>query len=128
MIQDFTGQVGFGQDERPPGVEILIKLENRPEGADALTSWDRGRLVAVRPIGHQWGALECLPKFCILTIDNITVEQANGYILLGASNIMKWKFDLDDVSFPPAIKNELEATGRSNVSHQSVISFIKRTQ
>jgi hypothetical protein len=42
-------------------------------------AWQTGHVVAVMPDGHTWGALECPPRFCVVSVA-MTVEEAQVYL------------------------------------------------
>lgn len=63
--------------------ELLIMLvgnTNADSVKDQRGSYKRGDAVVVFPDGHEWGAAEGPPKFGVLKIPDLTVEQAKKYL------------------------------------------------
>lgn len=75
--------------------ELLVRAEDH--WMDSLTSeqveamddrrkenyearFQKGDVVCVKPDGHQWGKKEGLPKFIVVKVPNMTVEEAAVYL------------------------------------------------
>ena len=73
-----------------------------------------GHIISIQPDGHIWGKLECLPRFWIIKVPGMKVEEAkhltsNKCGILDTYNvnpisIRKWKFDVNTLQ---SIDNEI---------------------
>lgn len=105
---------------------------------DERGSYKRGDVVVVQPDGHQWGRLETAPKFVVVKVPDVTVEQARRFIeaegatevdpFTGTSRFVvsrrrRWRVRVDDV--PLAIRNVLRDTGEVTVSYAQVRPFLE---
>lgn len=112
--------------------EILIKAisaVNPDPAKDLRGSYKRGDPVVVMPDGHQWGTEERLPKFVVVRITGLSVDQARKYVLpdLDLSGSIRrkrlYRLLVDDV--PNAIKTQLRNTGFVVVSFEQVRNYIE---
>lgn len=117
--------------------EILIKLQRADDETDKK-AFTRGHPVVVQPDGWEWGALERPPRFFVLAVSGLTVEQARPYlepdldVAVGDAPpaylaVRKWWLDIDAADLPVAIKNSIRDTGRASVTKAQLEAFIKRT-
>ena len=116
--------------------EVLIKLERASDESD-LKAWTRGHPVAVQEDGWTWGALEGLPRFCVLHLTDVSADQVRDWLdpdydgtiddapVLRA--IRKWRLDMDDLNIPNWVKQSIKDTGRVSVTLAQIINFLKRT-
>lgn len=63
-------------------MELLIKLSDNTHSDPAkdLRCWKRGDVVMAMPDGHQWGAEEGPPKFCVLKMPGVSVDKAQSFL------------------------------------------------
>ena len=121
--------------------EVLIKLERASNESD-LTAWTRLHPVSVRPDGFVWGAAERPPKFLVVRLTGMTVEQAKQYIVPDTDNtdlanpiyhaIRKYKFDIDDATIPKQVRKKIDAAIANGtileVTQAQIAAYIKRTR
>jgi hypothetical protein len=102
--------------------EILIKAEDT-DVAESSKNWRRGDPIVVMPDGHTWGKSECLPKFAVLKLPGLSVEEVKDLIEPETDGVnddgqpivirpRKWKIDLDN--YPDTEKTDLRVIGRAN--------------
>ncbi len=116
--------------------EFLIKaidVTHLDPVKDKAGCYKRGDIVVVKLDGWQWGKLEGPPKFVIVKIPGMTVEEAQKYIESEKDTSdpenpvvltrRKFKFHIDDT--PPEIKNELENKGIATMTKIQVEGFLK---
>lgn len=110
--------------------EVLIALQStsHPDPAiDRRGCWKAGMPVAVAPDGHEWGAREGLPRFFVVRLPGIEVDQIRGYVqeeydpedyqptsnrVTGEARVIRrreWQVMLDEVSGP--MRDLILATG-----------------
>jgi hypothetical protein len=116
--------------------ELLIKLESAADSTN-LNAWNRGHVVCVQEDGWGWGRLECPPKYCVIHISDMTIEEARVYLeseteipkdkktLPKMISIRKYKFDFDDVSFPKEKSDNLKIDGKVSVTKTQIKDCIK---
>lgn len=118
--------------------EFLIKaidaLHEDPD-KDKAGCYKRGDVVAVEPDGWQWGKLEGPPKFVIVKIPDMTVEEAEQYVesergtssdpKLPTPVVTKRKYKLSIDNTPSEIKNELETKGIVTMTKIQATGFLK---
>lgn len=117
--------------------ELLVKLESSTDPTN-LKTWDRGHVISVQEDGWPWGSSECPPKFCVVKISDMTVEEARVYLEsemeipeegrhdMKVLSIRKNKFDLDDVSLPKEKTDELKNTGKMSITKAQVTDCVKK--
>ncbi len=71
---------------------VLIDANHSDTEKDVRGSYKRGDIVVVFPDGHIWGKNEGPPKFGIVQLTGITVEQAKIYLQSETEIIKDWKF------------------------------------
>lgn len=88
--------------------ELLIlnfDTSNKDPEQDRL-AWKKGHVIAVMEDGHKWGKEECLPKFHIIKLPDVKVEEVQKYMeskhdLFDKERrqieIRKYKIDLSEV-------------------------------
>lgn len=90
---------------------------------DRKGAYKKGMVVVVENDGHSWGNEECLPKFTIIKLPNVSKDKINKYVEhqlrektendnedeILIHRRRQWKFDWD--SSPDGIKSKLDAGG-----------------
>jgi len=97
---------------------------------DKQGCYKRGDVVVVMPDGNVWGKAEGLPKFVIVKVPGLPVDQARKYVeseadATGDNIITRRKFKLLVDDIPQALKNQLKAKGEVTVSWNQVKSYVK---
>jgi hypothetical protein len=119
--------------------EVLIKLEHADNPANP-NAWGRCHPVCVKPDGWAWGSAERPPKFCVIRVTDMTVAQVEPYLDTDMDStdplnptqraVRKWKFDIDDVTIPPVVRNRIanaiSGGGVISVTKAQIVNFIKR--
>lgn len=59
--------------------ELLVKAQDSPV-SDGPGKWKQGHVVTVKPDGHLWGAKEGLPRFVIVKVPGIDVEDVEDFL------------------------------------------------
>ncbi len=100
---------------------------------DKSGCYKRGDVVVVHPDGHEWGKSEGPPKFVIVKIPGMTVEEAQKYVKSEGDapdpenpitlTRRKYKFHIDDIS--EEVKNELETKGVVAITKTQAEGFLK---
>lgn len=119
--------------------EILIKLEEA-RNPDDPTAWGKHHPVAVKPDGWKWGAKETLPKFCVVRIADMTVEEAEKYleeetqmvddgkvVAPVVTRIRKYTIAMDDPALAKSITTEIAEKGFVSVTKTEILTAIKDT-
>lgn len=116
--------------------ELLIKLESADNPTD-LNAWGKGHVVCVQEDGWKWGKLECPPKFCVVHVSDMPIEEAKKHLEPEMSKLVdinsvpiqsairKTKFDLEDASISKSIKDDLKGKGKVSVTTAQIKGCIK---
>lgn len=99
--------------------ELLILAFNtsNADPAKDVFSYKLGHVIDVKPDGHAWGKLECLPKFYLVKLPKVSVANvqkfldANMDLATGEIQISIRKYKLDVANLPTAIKTVLKRDG-----------------
>lgn len=126
--------------------EFLIKARDQVDKAKdeekRNRGWTKGDIVVVMPDGHWWGREERPPKFFVLKIPNLPVNEAVKYIephqvdtgLVSMDNtkiiryVSRRKFRVLIDQFPDYIKNKITDDGIVTVSWDQAKSYIQNKQ
>ena len=95
---------------------------------DATMTYKLGHVIAIMPDGHEWGSQECLPKFYIIKIPGVSVDDLQDYIASKIDwlaekgpkriGIRKWKLNLTKV--PAGQRSVLQTLGVVTVANKAV--------
>ena len=126
--------------------EILVKAIDHvhPDPVkDRRGAYKRGDPVLVMPDGHEWGNEERLPRFIVLKIPGLSVEEGNKYtepefmdtiinpevgdidLIVTEKRMVTrrlWNIHLDDL--PPGIKIALEVGGMAKVPFSVIRGYV----
>lgn len=97
---------------------IMARDTSNAESAKDVFAYKLGHVIAVMPDGHKWGKEECLPKFYLVKLPKVKVEDVRKYLnpkvnILSAKRptIAIRQYKLDVMTLPIATKNVLEKDG-----------------
>lgn len=99
--------------------EILILAFNTSNSDEAkdVFAYKLGHVIDVKPDGHAWGKSECLPKFYLVKLPKVSVENVQKFLdakmdlVTGTKQIAIRRYKLDVANLPTAIKTALERDG-----------------
>ena len=99
--------------------ELLILAFNTSniDAAKDVFAYKLGHVIAVMPDGHKWGKEECLPKFYIVKLPEVKVEEVKKYLeskmdlATATEAIAIRKYKLDVTTLPRETKETLEKDG-----------------
>lgn len=126
--------------------EVLICARNatHPDSdVDRRSCYKRGDPVTVQPDGHPWGAKEGLPRFVVVKIPGVSVEQVRDVIQeqtesdQGAAltdddglpvtfRRRRWRVLVDNV--PQQIRRTLAQTGEVTVTPAQIKNYVRRVR
>lgn len=72
----------LGMCGRAWGAEFLIKAQEPWNNSDANAPSERSRLgdvIVIRPDGWVWGREECLPRFIVVKVTNLSYDDAKHF-------------------------------------------------
>jgi hypothetical protein len=105
--------------------ELLIlafDTSNKDAALDVF-AYKKGHVISVQPDGHKWGKNECLPKFYIVKLPKVAVEDVQKYLEPNVSVLTKEreqiairKYKLDVANLPTLAKTALETEGVLSIS------------
>jgi hypothetical protein len=104
---------------------ILAFDTNNKDAALDVFAYKKGHVISVKPDGHKWGKQECLPKFYIVKLPKVAVEDVQKYLepkidILSTAEerptIAIRKYKLDVVNLPTLAKTALERDGEITLS------------
>jgi len=99
--------------------ELLIlafDTSNKDPERDVF-AYKKGHVISIQPDGHKWGKEECLPKFYVVKIPEVKVEEVRKYLepkmdlatFTQAIAIRKYKLDV--ANLPTLEKSTIEKDG-----------------
>lgn len=107
--------------------EILVKAQDssHPNEDVDRQCYKRGMMVVAQSDGHQWGGLECLPKFAVIKLPLINQEQLSKYLSPQFEEgddetvyqIRTWTVRWDDL--PSELKDKLDNDGELTIKATS---------
>jgi hypothetical protein len=105
-------------------------------------AWQRLYIVAVKPDGWLWGALETWPTFAKIRVTDATLEMLEPYMETDdipnpdpvdavlrptiQRGLRKWKCDLDDNRFSNPLMRRIEAGEVIPVTMAMISAYLKR--
>lgn len=113
--------------------ELLIlafDTSNRDAALDVF-AYKKGHIISVQPDNHKWGKEECLPKFYVVKLPDVRVEDVQKYLeskvdLLSEveageprKQIGIRKYKLDVANLPTLAKTALERDGAITINRVS---------
>jgi len=115
--------------------ELLIKAQSATHSD--LTKSERGcykigDIVDVREDGFKWGKSECPPKFYIVKLTNVSVKDAQKYIVADYDTtdpehpvlLHRRLYQIPIVDIPAQIKSTLQATGSVSVTWTQIKTYV----
>lgn len=93
--------------------ELLVKavsVTHADPAKDQRGCYKRGHAVVVMPDGHEWGALETLPRFVVLKLPLVSVGRVAKYLAGATGRRRRWRLRWADL--PAAARNKLASTGQ----------------
>lgn len=107
--------------------ELLVKAVDatHPDPAkDARGCYKRGDVVCVQPDGHEWGRLEGLPRFVVVKVPGVSVDQAEAH--LERSETRRRAVGIAWADLPAGVRQQLQTTGTVTVTPAQIRNFVKR--
>ena len=99
---------------------ILAFDTSNKDPAKDVFAYKKGHVISIQPDGHKWGKEECLPKFYIVKLPKVAVEDVQKYLepkmdILSTTEekptIAIRKYKLDVANLPTLEKSTIEKDG-----------------
>ena len=106
--------------------EFLVKAVDaiHPDPAkDARGCFKTGDVVVAAPDGHQWGAAERLPRFVVIKIPGLALEDVRQFAEPAEDARRKWRFIRENA--PPEIMQQLREKGEVSVSWEEAKIYLQ---